>query len=341
MHQRDEILGKQPFDFEVGPLKLQGRAFLAPMAGVTDLGMRRAAQRFGAGLTFTEMLDADCYLAADSEAALRAEGAGISHHVVQIASCRPESLADGARRAEATGAAMIDINMGCPAKRVTGGLAGSALMRDLDLAVKLIRAAVGAVKIPVSVKMRLGWDAGSLNAPELARRAEAEGVAMLSVHGRTRCQFYQGKADWAAIREVKQATSLPVVANGDCTSLEDADEMLRLSGADAVMIGRGAVGRPWFVGEVARHLAGAPAEQGPDASTRHVIALEHYRTLLGLMGKEQGVRHARKHLAGYAAYVPRSDAAHLRRRLVTSENPEEVESLLKVLFQFEEAAVAA
>jgi tRNA-dihydrouridine synthase B len=341
MHQRDEILGKQTFEFTVGPLKLRGRAFLAPMAGVTDLGMRRAAQRFGAGLTFTEMLDADCYLGADSEAALRAEGADISHHVVQIASCRPESLADGARRAEATGAAMIDINMGCPAKRVTGGLAGSALMRDLDLAVRLIRAAVGAVKIPVSVKMRLGWDAGSLNAPELARRAEAEGVAMLSVHGRTRCQFYQGKADWTAIRQVKQATTLPVVANGDCTSLVDADEMLRLSGADAVMIGRGAVGRPWFVGEVARHLAGDPPEQGPDASTRYIVALEHYRTLLGLMGKEQGVRHARKHLAGYAAYVPRSDASHLRRRLVTSENPEEVESLLKVLFEFEEAAVAA
>jgi tRNA-dihydrouridine synthase B len=341
MHQRDEILGKEQFEFTVGPLQLRGRAFLAPMAGVTDLGMRRAAQRFGVGLTFTEMLDADCYLGTNSEAALRAEGAGIFHHVVQIASCRPESLADGARHAEATGAAMIDINMGCPAKRVTGGLAGSALMRDLDLAVKLIRAAVGAVKIPVSVKMRLGWDAGSLNAPELARRAEAEGVAMLSVHGRTRCQFYQGKADWAAIRQVKQATSLPVAANGDCTSLEDADEMLRLSGADAVMIGRGAVGRPWFVGEVARHLAGDPAEQGPDASTRHAVALEHYRTLLGLMGKEHGMRHARKHLAGYAAYVPRSDAAHLRRRLVTSENPEEVESLLEVLFEFEEAAVAA
>ena len=154
------------------------------------------------------------------QAALRAEGAGISHHVVQIAGCRPERLAEGARRAEAAGAAMIDINMGCPAKRVTGGFAGSALMRDLDLAVGLIRAVVGAVKIPVSVKMRLGWDAGSLNAPELARRAEAEGVAMLTVHGRTRCQFYQGKADWAAIRQVKQATSLPVVANGDCNSLD-------------------------------------------------------------------------------------------------------------------------
>src|SRR5579863_8942513 len=329
MQQNGEILGKPVVEFSVGPLKLSGRAFLAPMAGVTDLGMRRAAERFGAALTFSEMLDTDFYLKSDPQSIARAEGTGIRHHVVQIAGCQATLMAETARRAEAAGAVMIDINMGCPAKRVTGGLAGSALMRDLDLAVKLIRAAVGAVKIPVSVKMRLGWDEGSLNAPELARRAEAEGIAMLSVHGRTRCQFYQGKADWAAIRQVKQTTSLPVVANGDCTSLEDADEMLRLSGADAVMIGRGAVGRPWFVGEVARHLAGDAQEQGPDAPTRHAVAREHYRTLLDLMGKEHGMRHARKHLAGYAAYVPRPDAVHLRRRLVTSENPEEVESLLE------------
>jgi tRNA-dihydrouridine synthase B len=340
MYQRDEILGISAFGFAVGPLRVRGRALLAPMAGVTDLGMRRAAQRFGAGLTVTEMLDADCYLGRDPAAVLRAEGAGIAHHVVQIAGCRPEAVAEGARRAEAAGAAMIDINMGCPAKRVTGGLAGSALMRDLDLAVSLIRAVVAAVKVPVSVKMRLGWDANSLNAPELARRAEAEGVAMLTVHGRSRCQFYQGKADWAAIGDVKRATSLPVVANGDCTSLADADEMLRLSGADAVMIGRGAMGRPWFVGEVARHLSGEPQKE-LDAATRYVVAREHYRTLLDLMGKEHGMRHARKHLASYAAYVPRPDAALLRGRLVTSENPAEVESLLETLFEFEEPAVAA
>ncbi len=311
------------------------------MAGVTDLGMRRAAERFGAALTVTEMLDADFYLGRDPAAALRAEGTGIGHHVVQIAGCRPETMAESARRAEAAGAAMIDINMGCPAKRVTGGFAGSALMRDLDLAAGLIRAVVRAVKVPVSVKMRLGWDAASLNAPELARRAEAEGIAMLTVHGRSRCQFYQGNADWAAIRQVKQATKLPVVANGDCKSLTDADDMLRLSGADAVMIGRAAVGRPWFVGEIARHLARQPQRPPLDAAARCAVALEHYRTLLGLMGVAQGLRHARKHLAAYAAHVQGPDAAGLRRRLVVSENPAEVESLLEGLFESEERAVAA
>jgi tRNA-dihydrouridine synthase B len=340
MHKTDENLGNVPHELAVGALRLPGRAFLAPMAGVTDLGMRRAAQRFGAALTFTEMLDADFYLGRDPAAALRAEGAGIRDHVVQIAGCQAQTMAESARRAEASGAAMIDINMGCPAKRVTGGFAGSALMRDLDLALGLIRAVVGAVKVPVSVKMRLGWDDHSLNAPDLARRAEAEGVAMLTVHGRSRCQFYQGKADWAAIRGVKQATSLPVVANGDCLSLEDADDMLRLSGADAVMIGRGAMGRPWFVGEVVRHLAGLPRLPQPDAATRLAVAREHYRTLLELMGEAHGLRHARKHLAAYAAHAPRPDAA-LRHRLITSENPAEVESLLEILFLSQEPAVAA
>jgi tRNA-dihydrouridine synthase B len=339
MQQNGEILGTL-VEFAVGPLKLPGRAFLAPMAGVTDLGMRRAAERFGAALTFSEMLDAAFFLGRDPQSITRAEGVGIRHHVVQIAGCQPELMAETARRAEAAGAIMIDINMGCPAKRVTGGFAGSALMRDLDAATSLIRAVAQAVKVPVSVKMRLGWDEGSRNAPELARRAEAEGVAMITVHGRTRCQFYQGKADWAAIRRVKDATRLPLVANGDCTSIEDADEMLRQSGADAVMIGRAAVGRPWFVGDVNRHLAGWPSLKAPDAATQHAVALEHYRTLLSLMGIEKGLRHARKHLAAYAATAPRA-SANLRHRLVTSERPADVESLLEILFESDEPAIAA
>lgn len=327
-------------EFAVGPLKLPGRAFLAPMAGVTDLGMRRAAERFGAALTFSEMLDAEFYLERDPQSIARAEGTGIRHHVVQIAGCQPALMTEAARRAEAAGAVMIDINMGCPAKRVTGGFAGSALMRDLDQAVGLIRAVVQAVKVPVSIKMRLGWDGSSLNAPELARRAEGEGVVMLTVHGRTRCQFYQGKADWAAIRRVKEASRLPVVANGDCTRIEDAEAMLRLSGADAIMIGRGAIGRPWFVGDVNRHLAGLPSADAPDAPARHAVALEHYCTLLRMMGTEKGVRHARKHLAAYAAHAPGFDT-DLRSRLVTSESPAEVESLLGILFEPNAAAIAA
>ncbi len=299
--------------------------------------MRRLAQRFGAALTVTEMLDSEFYAGGDRQSALRAAGAGLDPHVVQVAGCRPESLAEAARLAEAAGAAMIDINMGCPAKRVTGGAAGSALMRDLDLAIRLIRAVVAAVKVPVSLKMRLGWDQTALNAPELARRAEAEGVAMLTVHGRTRCQFFASNADWTAIRAVREMTSLPLVANGDCASREDADRMLAAAGADAVMIGRAAVGRPWLVGDVAHHLAGAP-RPAPNAAERCAAALEHYRTLLSLFGKEQGLRHARKHLSAYAVQSRRAEATALRTRLVTSENPAEVESILANLFVAERAA---
>ncbi len=341
MSRSDEFLGNHTQSLSVGPLRLKGRAFLAPMAGVTDLGMRRLAQKFGAALTVTEMLDSEFYAGGAREAAIRAEGAGIEPHVVQIAGCRPEPMAEAARCAEASGAAMIDINMGCPAKRVTGGAAGSALMRDPDLATRIIRAVLAAVHIPVSLKMRLGWDAAAMNAPELARRAEAEGIAMLTVHGRTRCQFYQGRADWSAIREVRGTTSIPLVANGDCTSLEEASAMLAASGADAVMVGRAAIGRPWFVGEVVRHLGKAPPRPGPSSAARCAAALEHYRTLLSLFGKERGLRHARKHLSAYAAWSRRRDAAELRRRLVSSENPTEVECLLAVLFDCEQPAVAA
>jgi nifR3 family TIM-barrel protein len=339
MNRFDDFLGND--GLSVGPLRLKGRAFLAPMAGVTDLGMRRLAQNFGAALTITEMLDSECYAGGDRETAVRAEGAGLFPHVVQIAGCRPESLAEAARRAEATGAAMIDINMGCPAKRVTGGAAGSALMRDLDLAIHLVRAVIAAIKTPVSLKMRLGWDQSALNAPELARRAEAEGIAMLTVHARTRCQFFQGKADWAAIRKVREATSIPLVANGDCKSVEDASAMMASSGADAVMIGRAAVGRPWFVGEVALYLAKGAPRPRLSVALRAAAALEHYRTLLSLFGKEQGLRHARKHLSAYASWSKRPDAAELRTRLVRSENPAEVELLLSILFEAEPPAVAA
>ncbi len=336
MSQSDEFLGRN--GLSVGSLRLEGRAFLAPMAGVTDLGMRRLAQDFGAALTFSEMLDAEFYTRGDRQAAVRAQSAGINLHVVQIAGCRSQRLAEAARLAADSGAAMIDINMGCPAKRVTDGEAGSALMRDLDLAMQLVRAVVAAVKIPVSLKMRLGWDQAALNAPELARRAESEGIAMLTVHGRTRCQFYQGRADWTAIRKVREATSLPLVANGDCTSLDAARDMLRASGADAVMIGRAAMGRPWFVGQVARHIAHRPPFPSPSAEDRHVAAQQHYRTLLTIFGREKGMRQARKHLSAYAAHSQNRRADELRERLVRSENPAEVEALLGHLFEDERIA---
>ena len=305
------------------------------MSGITDLGMRRAAARFGAGLVISEMVAASFYVAADEETRLRAEGAGLPIHVVQIAGRDPVSLAEAARLAEAAGAHAIDINMGCPAKRVVGGYAGSALMREPELAVALARAVVAAVAVPVSVKMRLGWDANSINAPDLARKLEAEGVAMITVHGRTRNQFYKGRADWAAIREVREAIAIPLVANGDCETLVDARAMLAASGADAVMIGRAAVGRPWLVGEIAAGLDGR-GWRTPTPAQKLEAARAHYETLLEIFGARQGVRHARKHLAAYADHAAAGGGGlpeALRTRLVTTDDAGEAAALLARAFE--------
>ncbi len=327
--------------FQVGPVRIEGRAVLAPMSGVTDIAMRRISRRFGASLVVTEMVAADAYARGDAANRLKAEGAGVSPHMVQIAGCEPRWMGEAARMAEDAGAAVIDINMGCPAKKVTAGYAGSHLMRDLTLAVDLIRAAVRAVHIPVTLKMRLGWDAGSLNAPELGRLAESEGVAMLTVHGRTRCQFYTGEADWRSIGAVKAAVSIPVVANGDCASLADVDSMLAASGADAVMIGRAAIGRPWIVGDAAHYLATGSTRAEPSGGARGDAALEHYEGILELFGPEQGLRHARKHLAAYARWSGAREADSLRRRLVTAEDCNLVRSILCETFEAPLRAEAA
>lgn len=310
------------------------RALLAPMSGITDIVMRRIAARFGAGLVVSEMVASDEFVRGSEEARLRAEGAGISPHVVQLAGCDPRWLGEAARLAEANGAAIVDINMGCPAKKVTGGWAGSALMRDLDHAVSLVEAAVAAVKVPVTVKMRLGWDDASRNAPELARRAVASGARLITVHGRTRQQFYKGVADWAAIRAVRDAGDFPLVANGDIHSLADARICLAQSGADLVMVGRAALGRPWLVGAIGAGLDGRAVPE-LTLPQKHAVAREHYEGLLSLMGKATGVRHARKHLAAYAdeAIISGGAADPERRRvLLTTTEPDCAIAALDGLF---------
>jgi len=281
----------------IGPHRLASRAFLAPMAGITDLPVRRMAMRFGAGLAISEMIASDWLASGDPSALLRAEGEGVGLHVVQLAGCEAHWLAEGARIAEAAGADIIDINMGCPAKSVTNGqLAGAALLRDVEQATRMIAAVVAAVSVPVTLKMRLGWDENSIVAPELARRAEGEGVKMITVHGRTRAQFYNGEADWEAIARVRSEISVPLVANGDLTTYEDASEMRALAKADAVMIGRGARGRAWFPGHVGRYLQTGAIPDDPPLTVQRDVLLELYEGWLSQYGLARGLRESRKHI---------------------------------------------
>jgi tRNA-dihydrouridine synthase B len=320
----------------IGAQVIANPVILAPMSGVTDIVFRRIALHLGAGMAVSEMVACRELATGDEEARLRAEGSGVMPHIVQLAGREAKWMAEAAKVAEASGAEVIDINMGCPVKKVTGGHSGSALMKDLDHALTLIEATVEAVDVPVTLKMRLGWDHTSLVAPELARRAEAAGVKLVTVHGRTREQFFTGKADWHAIRAVKDAVSIPVVANGDVTRLDDVPVMLSASGADAIMVGRGAQGRPWFLGQIAHFLECGERKADPDLATQHMFAREHYDGLLSLYGREVGLRHARKHLGWYLDEAARSAGQTLdpqtKTSVLTSSSAEDVQMKLAAAY---------
>lgn len=317
----------------VGRHTLRNTAILAPMAGITDRPTRDLAARYGAGLVVSEMI-ASAALTTGSEEMLRKLGrpAGGLPHMIQLAGCEAEWMARGAQVAEAAGADIIDINFGCPAKRVTNGYAGSALMRVPELAQRLVEAVVNATSLPVTVKMRLGWDDDSLNAPEIARRSVEAGAQMITVHGRTRQQFYKGAARWEPVRAVVEAVPVPVVVNGDIVDANAARTALEQSGAAAVMIGRGAQGKPWLVGQIGAALAGEAGPVAPPGDELTALVIEHYEGLLIEYGVDVGVRAARKHLDWYLESSAPGVMPELRKRLLNSLVPAEVIAMIRDIF---------
>jgi nifR3 family TIM-barrel protein len=320
------------FKLSIGDQKVRNHAFLAPMAGITDRPFRKLAERFGAGMVVSEMIASNALSTGNQDMRRKLGRPDKLPHMVQLAGCEAQWMEQGARIAHDAGADIIDINFGCPAKRVTNSLSGSALMRVPDQAIGLVEAVVRATPLPVTVKMRLGWDEESMNAPDIARRAVNAGACMITVHGRTRQQFYKGAARWELVRAVVEAVDVPVVVNGDITNLDAAREALRLSGAHAVMLGRGAHGQPWLVGQIGAALAGDTVRESPTGLELAALVSEHYDDMLSEYGIAVGVRAARKHLGWYLEAAGIELDKPRRTAFLNSETPAEVLKMVGDIF---------